>query len=395
MELNRGGVGVPLHKLASVVDEAQKFFRMLGEDVHIDNGSGVWLGCDFDNKSLNFTAEYVGPVEPAQVREFYAAFDGVTLLRRATIAQFARIANSIDEDELIGFGLYENDQESEPSEWRSLSKLEALRITEEIQVLLNRAGGGDVESRIPAALDSSAGAANVFRDRREHGGLADRMTRLENEVNRHSEEIQSLHGNTANTEKNLQNLLVAVDAFCDRASRQMEKIPAPDSTTRASRSISWPIAATVVVVIALGGIGLYFGFPEPRASSNPVQAADPEAQKAPAVAATIPAPSPAPQTPPAKAAQSTLKLDIKANEATWVGIYENDKLTFARVMEPGQTKTIESSAKIRLQLGNASGVEVAVNGKPAGSLGRKGQVRVVEVTADGLHPVESKPLVAK
>ena len=84
MELNRGGVGVPLHKLASVVDEAQKFFRMLGEDVHIDNGSGVWLGCDFDNKSLNFTAEYVGPVEPAQIREFYAAFDGVTQLRRAT-----------------------------------------------------------------------------------------------------------------------------------------------------------------------------------------------------------------------------------------------------------------------------------------------------------------------
>ena len=395
MELNRGGVGVPLHKLASVVDEAQKFFRMLGEDVHIDNGSGVWLGCDFDNKSLNFTAEYVGPVEPAQVREFYAAFDGVTLLRRATIAQFARIANSIDEDELIGFGLYQNDQESEPSEWRSLSKLEALRITEEIQVLLNRAGGGDVESRIPAALDSSAGAANVFRDRREHGGLADRMARLENEVNRHNEEIQSLYGNTANTEKNLQNLLVAVDAFCDRASRQMEKIPAPASTTGASRSISWPIAATVIVLAVLGAIGLYFGFPETRTSGNPVQAADPAAHKAPAVAAKIPEPSPAPQKPPAKVAQSLLKLDIKANEAAWVGIYENDKLTFARVMEPGQTKTIESSAKIRLQLGNAAGVEVSVNGKPSGSMGRKGQVRVVEVTADGLHPVESKPVVAK
>ena len=37
MELNRGGVGVPLHKLASVVDEAQKFFRMLGEDVRIES----------------------------------------------------------------------------------------------------------------------------------------------------------------------------------------------------------------------------------------------------------------------------------------------------------------------------------------------------------------------
>src|SRR6266571_788294 len=169
MELNRGGVGVPLHKLASVVDEAQKFFRMLGEDVHIDKGSGVWLGCDFDNKSLNFTAEYVGPVEPAQIMKFYAAFDGVTSLRRATIAQFARIADSIDEDELIGFGLYQNDEESEPSEWRSLSKRDALRINAEIRLLLDRAGE-DAESRIPAALDRGD-AASLFRERREHGGV--------------------------------------------------------------------------------------------------------------------------------------------------------------------------------------------------------------------------------
>ena len=380
MELNRGGVGVPLHKLASVVDEAQKFFRMLGEDIHIDNGSGVWLGCDFDNKSLNFTAEYVGPVEPAQIREFYAAFDGVTLLRRATIAQFARIANSIDEDELIGFGLYQNDQESEPSEWRSLSKLEALRITEEIRLLLDRTGGADAESRIPAALDSSAVATSVFRDRREHAGLAERMARLENEVNRHNEEIQGLRGNTANTEKNLQNLLVAVDAFCDRASRQMEKLPAPATPPRASRLISWRIAATVIVLAGLGGLALFFGFPEPKTSGNHVQAADPVAQKAPAVPAKILAP-PTPLT-------TNLKIDIKAKEAAWVGIYENDKLTFARVMESGQSKTIESSGKIRLQLGNAGGIELAVNGKPTGSLGRKGQVRVVEVKAEGLHPAK-------
>ena len=389
MELNRGGVGVPLHKLASVVDEAQKFFRMLGEDVHIDTGSGVWLGCDFDSKSLNFTAEYVGPVEPARVREFYAAFDGVTQLRRATIAQFARIANSIDEDELIGFGLYQNDQESEPGEWRSLSKLEALRITEEIRLLLDRAGGADVESRIPAALDSSAGATSVFRDRREHAGLAERMARLENEVNRHNEEIRSLRGNTANTEKNLQNLLVAVDTFCDRASRQMEKLPAPASPSRASRAISWRIAATILVLAGLGGLVLFFGFPEPKTSGSNVQAADPAPQKAPAAAAKIPAPPTASQTP----LTTTLKIDIKANEAAWVSIYENDKLTFARVMEPSQTKTIESSGKIRLQLGNAGGVELAVNGKPSGSLGRKGQVRVVEVTADGLQSVAAqKPI---
>ncbi len=63
MELNRGGVGVPLQKLAHVVDEAHKFFKMLGEDVHLGKDQGEWLGFDFDNKSLNFTAEYIGRVD--------------------------------------------------------------------------------------------------------------------------------------------------------------------------------------------------------------------------------------------------------------------------------------------------------------------------------------------
>jgi hypothetical protein len=401
MELNRGGVGVPLHKLASVVDEAQKFFRMLGEDVHIGKDSGVWLGCDFDNKSLNFTAEYVGPIQPAQIREFYAAFDGVTLLRRATIAQFARIADSIEEDELIGFGLYQDDQETEPSEWRSLSKREALRITEEIRLLLDRTGDSDVESRIPAALDVSHAAASPFRDRREQGALAERMARLENEVTRHSEEIQVLRGNTANTEKNLQNLLVAVDAFCDRAARQMEKLPPPATDPQESRAFSWRIPATVVAVCALGGVALFFGYVEPRSSGSHVQAADPAPQKVVAPARETPAPAPVREAVPTAArveparpalapAGALLRIDLKANEATWVSIYENDKLTFAKVIEPGQSKTIESSAKIRLQLGNAGGVELAVNGKPVGALGRKGQVRIGEVTADGFHPLEAK-----
>src|SRR6478672_6958711 len=132
IELNRGGVGVPLHKLASVVAEAQKFFRMLGDDIHIDHTKGEWLGFDFDHESLNFTAEFVGHVTAEQVSDFNASFDGTTPLRRATIAQFARITDAIEEDELIGFGLYLNDQGNEPSEWRCLSRRDAVRIADEI-----------------------------------------------------------------------------------------------------------------------------------------------------------------------------------------------------------------------------------------------------------------------
>src|SRR5580658_5361071 len=107
VELSRGGAGVPLQKLASVVEEARKFFLMLGEDVAVDQTRGEWLGFDFDHEALHFTAEYVGPVTAEQVTAFYAAFDGTTSLRRATIAQFAHITDAIGEDELIGFGLFE------------------------------------------------------------------------------------------------------------------------------------------------------------------------------------------------------------------------------------------------------------------------------------------------
>src|SRR5260370_32738370 len=154
IELNRGGVGVPLHKVVSVVEEAQKFFHMLGEDVRIGKGQGEWLGFDFEHESLNFTAEYVGPVTAEQVQAFYAAFDGTTALRRGTIAQFARITTAIGEDEMIGFGLYQSGDGTEPSEWRCLSRRDALRIPDELQLLTEASGEPDGESHLPAASDA-------------------------------------------------------------------------------------------------------------------------------------------------------------------------------------------------------------------------------------------------
>src|SRR5437764_451507 len=97
IELSRGGLGVRLHKVASVIAKSQKFLDLLGEDVHIDKGKGEWLGFDFDRESLNFTAEYIGAVTANQVAAFNAAFDGTTSLRRDSIVQFASITDAIGE----------------------------------------------------------------------------------------------------------------------------------------------------------------------------------------------------------------------------------------------------------------------------------------------------------
>ena len=246
IELNRGGVGVPLNKLASVVQQAQTFFRMLGDDVHIDQSQGEWLGFDFDHESLNFTAEFVGAVSQEQVGAFHAAFDGTTPLRRATIAQFARIADAIEEDEVIGFGLYLQESE-EPAEWRCLSRRDALRIAEEIQVLL---GAGQVgqDSHLPAAGEVSTSARYMFgrRDRsveaakltgavREvEASLSKRISRLEGEVADHSTHIHDLRSKSIEAEQSMGRLLSAVEGFCEQAAIRLESVTAPALTSAAA-----------------------------------------------------------------------------------------------------------------------------------------------------------------
>jgi hypothetical protein len=241
IELNRGGIGVPLHKLASVVDEARKFFYLLAEDIHVDQSQGDWLGFDFGNESLNFTAEFIGPVTAEQVSAFHAAFDGTTSLSRNTIAQFARITEAIEQDELIGFGLYMSDEGNEPSDWRCLSRRDALRITEEIQMLMEASGEMDHESHLPAVTNTGVGA-RLFSDRRERGlesakwtayvrdveaNMDRRISRVEHVLESQSGLIEDLHSKSTSTEDSVRKLLTAVEGFCAHTTRQLEAIAAP------------------------------------------------------------------------------------------------------------------------------------------------------------------------
>ncbi len=241
IELNRRMAGVPLDKMASVVDETRKFFYLLSEDVHIQPDRGEWLASDFDAESLNFTAEYAGPVSAEQVHAFGAAFAGATSLRKTTIAQFTRIADFLGEDELVGFGLYESDQETEPTEWRCLSKRDAMRFGEEIKLLAEAAGEKSPETQLPAVNGSVAGR-RLFKDRREREALAAdpsklardmesnllrRISALETEVAEQTRKVQQIVGNPQLAEERFQKLLSAMETFWTQAPRQLLQLPAP------------------------------------------------------------------------------------------------------------------------------------------------------------------------
>jgi len=426
IELNRGGVGVPLQKLASVVAESQQFFRMLGEDTHIDQQSGEWLGFDFDHESLNFTAEFVGPVTSEQVTAFYAAFDGTTSLRRATIAQFARITESIEGDELIGFGLYLSEVGAEPAEWRCLSRRDALRIAEEIRVL---AGEDEfaVQSHLPAVTDSGA---RIFSERREserrergiepsrfagmvrevEATLTKRIDRLEGEVGEHSGFISELRSKTANSEQSIGRLVTAVEGFCEQATRRLETIPqqtqpalaAPSIDATPHRGFNWTPVATAAVGLALLGLGMLL-WPShsdgntaqkvaaspgtlSQGPSNPAPLLPAETTPEPAkpAAASTPQVNPAAVKSAAPASPSASKdgvahIEIEASEPSWVSIVETGgNVVMSGLIEPGSTHDVNLSKNAVLRAGNAGGLTVRFNGTPVGALGPHGAVREIE-----------------
>ena len=260
VELNRRMAGVPLDKMASVVEETRKFFYLLSEDVHIEPDRGEWMASDFDTESLNFTAEYGGPVSVEQAHAFGAAFSGATSLRKVTIAQFTRIADFLGEDELVGFGLFQSDQEAEPSEWRCLSKRDAMRFGEEIKLLAEAAGEHLPETQLPAVMNGTIAGRRLFKDRREEvrrerealvadpskllreieSNLSRRIGLLEGEVAEQTRKMQQI-GSPDLAEERFQRLLSAMEAFWAQAPRQYPLLPAPAQAAPAATPIPDPL----------------------------------------------------------------------------------------------------------------------------------------------------------
>jgi hypothetical protein len=167
-----------------------------------------------------------------------------------------------------------------------------------------------------------------------------------------------------------------VDTFCERATKQMERLPAAPQV-REPRKLRWLIPVTITAICALAGVALFRGFVGPKPTAGRVQAAYPVAE-APVTAADKPE-----TPPPAPAPPKSTRIDVKALEPSWVAVYVDDKQTLSKVLETDQTTAIDSAGKVRVRVGNAGGVEITANGKPLGRLGNKGQVRTIEFTPTG------------
>jgi cytoskeletal protein RodZ len=184
-----------------------------------------------------------------------------------------------------------------------------------------------------------------------------------------------------------------------------------EGSGRSNSSVLPALALVVAVMLVCSAVYAWW-----QRSRRPVTVAPPIAasQRAPvaskpsALAPATPAPiTPAvasnPETVPKTEVSTdttnpaaTLQVSLAADDDTWVQVWADGKSVMNNILKPDMVKTFAAVETLRIRTGNAGSLQLTANGKPAGPLGPKGQVRNVEVTRDGVHilPPPPKPAPA-
>jgi cytoskeleton protein RodZ len=193
------------------------------------------------------------------------------------------------------------------------------------------------------------------------------------------------------------------------------------------RRSSWssPLAALGLVVVAMLGCSLIYGWWQRQRHPAPLAAAPVLQQQATAPPPNKPALYPTPSAPAqqevstpskppaarsataavpavgtaARAAETpavpgdpvAVKVEVTAAEDVWVMARSDGKYLFSGTLKANETRTVEASDTVLLRLGNAGGVTITLNGKPIGEIGPRGQVRTVQLTSGGFQIVAPKP----
>jgi cytoskeletal protein RodZ len=85
---------------------------------------------------------------------------------------------------------------------------------------------------------------------------------------------------------------------------------------------------------------------------------------------------PSPATAPASTTSSDgLVLTMTAQQDCWVEVRADGETVVNRVLAEGESQTFEAQGEIVLSVGNAGGLSLRVNDRPARPLGRSGEVR--------------------
>jgi cytoskeletal protein RodZ len=214
----------------------------------------------------------------------------------------------------------------------------------------------------------------------------------------------------AETEKLRKKMPIPIDQPNGTNSRSelvlMDSSGAAEAEPQADQAAGFMKAGiALVVVLGIGGLGYKWmqsrSAPAPRAEAQtatvPAASVTPASQ-APSAEVTaarpetnLPAVTSVPVTPielkPAAVTTSTaFNLALKTTEESWIQVKADGKVLMEGVLAPNSSKSFDASKELVIKLGNASGVELAYNGKPLPQFDNvaKGKTKTLTFTPQGL-----------
>lgn len=139
IELNPGGEGVRLDKLAKISMEIEKFIRFLATDVGASPQLGDFVAKDFYDGSFGSVVEYVNNVDPAAAMRFNSGLRFFSDFKDphgyingefspSTVRQFIELGTVIDSDEVVKLGIIDADAPLDRAEWKSITKVTTLNV---------------------------------------------------------------------------------------------------------------------------------------------------------------------------------------------------------------------------------------------------------------------------
>ena len=130
-------------------------------------------------------------------------------------------------------------------------------------------------------------------------------------------------------------------------------------------------SSSILAKIALGPSS------ETVSKSAPVIAAPSKAVKA----------SP-PQQTHLPAVQGKSRIVIQAKQGSWIDACADGRTVIRRYLAPAGTAELGFANTAVVRTGNAGGVDISVDGRLAGPLGKAGEVRVIRFDGKGFHLLE-------
>jgi cytoskeleton protein RodZ len=89
-------------------------------------------------------------------------------------------------------------------------------------------------------------------------------------------------------------------------------------------------------------------------------------------------------TPPAEELPGKIHLEFHVLQACWISVISDGTRIPSKTLLPGQDSSYNANERFEIRLGNAGGVNLIINGKPAKSLGKPGSVLNLLIDAQSI-----------